>query len=105
MEGTLSVPLETYQAAVSQLASAERNRRAGDGTLPNPGLPVNADYAACASLIERAMHHLDESLPNAQLERSLSAYLALEYGTRALGRWMDCAIAIRMQKESEKGFS
>ena len=82
---------ESYADALERLRGAEQNRRSGDGTLdvtPGADDAVDDDYAASTTLISTAMGHLDESLPNGQRRRTLSAFAALEYGTRALGAWL-----------------
>lgn len=83
------VRAKDYAAARDCLDLAENSRRSGDGTLDvSPAADPSEDYAACTTLISQAMHHLDEALPNGQRIRTLSAYAALEYGTRALGAYL-----------------
>lgn len=76
---------------------AERNRRSRDGTLPTTPGPAddpNTDYAAATILIGLGLSHLDEGLPNGQLDRVRPAFGALQYGVRAL----EAFIAKRLPK-------
>lgn len=46
------------------------------------------DYATAGMAVQRAMHHLDESLPTGQRRRGELAYRMLREGTDDLGVWM-----------------
>jgi hypothetical protein len=74
------------------LRSAEEHRRSGAGSLdvtPAQGETPASDYAAATSLISRAVHHLDESLPGGQAQRTATAYAALKMGVELLGEWLN----------------
>lgn len=47
------------------------------------------DYAQAGMCIQLAMHHLDESLPTGQKERSEKALALLMIGTAMLSEWME----------------
>lgn len=49
------------------------------------GLP---DYASAGLKIQVAMHHLDESIPNGQLERTRAGLRLLNEGTAELTAWL-----------------
>lgn len=78
------------------LAEAERNRRSPssedlekDANLrfdpaPTPDGDPAGDWAAAGTLISRAMHHLDESIPNGQAIRTNTALGALVLGVDLL---------------------
>ena len=89
------LPIEWYSdnldEAREHLNAAERVRRSKDGTLdvtPQLHEPVGEDYAAATVLIGLGQQHLDEALPNGQMERVRHAYSALEYGVFALGKFI-----------------
>jgi hypothetical protein len=73
----------------SLLEKAETARRVGvgDGPITQSGEP-DGDYAAATLLVSGAMHHLDESLPNRQVERTRAALGALELGTLLLADYL-----------------
>lgn len=78
------------------LSEAERNRRSPstedlekEATLrfdpaPTPDGDPAGDWAAAGMLISRAMHHLDESIPNGQTTRTSTALGALVLGVELL---------------------
>ena len=80
----------TFGDAKAALFAAEQLRRTGDGTLNvvPPTEDPNQDYSAPLTLIGLALHHLEESLPNGQLERTQHALSALNWGATQLSRWL-----------------
>lgn len=83
--------LKSYHAAKNHLEWAEQCRRKEDGgfrVTPLSSEHPDDDYAAVGVLISTAMQHLDESIPNGQIDRTAHAYRALEYGAERLGAWL-----------------
>lgn len=75
------------ELANMMLQQAEDNRRVGAGEFqagPMPGAAVTADWSVAAGIIDRACHHLDESLPNGQRDRTSAALGALLLGAEML---------------------
>lgn len=86
-----SVTLDLIRVAAEMLAdTAERFRR--EPTTMNAS-PLNVhgvlDYATAAQMITTAMHHLDESIPNGQKERTEQSMTLLRLGATQLGAWLD----------------
>lgn len=50
---------------------------------------LSFDYSHAGTLIDRAVHHLDEGLPNGQYLRCKFAFAMLKRGTYELEVWMD----------------
>lgn len=73
----------------SLLDKAEACRRLGVGgvQITQSGEP-DGDYAAATLLVSGAMHHLDESLPNRQYERTRAALGALQLGALLLADYL-----------------
>ena len=46
------------------------------------------DYASAGLKVDLACSHLEESLPNRQLERTSAAYKLLNEGVQELGVWL-----------------
>lgn len=91
------------QRAHSMLLRAEGMRREPAGFDPSAGVPgigANAeptrldihpsgDWGAAGLIIERATHHLNESIPNGQRDRTSAALGALRIGVALLERALD----------------
>lgn len=92
LEHPLLGPVADHETACLMLKQAEEHRRAGDGTLAKVVCHPEEDYAAATLLVARAMHHLDEALPNGQRERTLAAYGALRFGVYSLGQYLARAL-------------
>jgi hypothetical protein len=78
---------------------AENVRREPNGSLdvsPAQGKEFNADedYATCLQLVTDGMQHLDESLPNGQLARTLSAFVAVRTGVELFRSWLDKRVTV-----------
>lgn len=70
-------------------AAAEDLRRSRSGQLNTvPTAPPLLDYASAGLKIDLAKHHLDESLPNGQLDRSVAAFKLLRAGVEELAVWL-----------------
>lgn len=83
----LMYPRELAALAQQMLDDAERNRRTPEphfATGPLPNTPVHGDWGAAGMIIQRAMHHLEESLPNGQAARTQPALGALLIGVEML---------------------
>lgn len=83
----LMYPRELAALAQQMLADAETNRRTAEPhfeTGPLQGQPVEGDWGSAGMMIQRAMHHLEESLPNGQLARTQPALGALVIGVQLL---------------------
>lgn len=83
----------TYTPDQRYAILAESQRREACGRLdvhPTPGgvVPKLPDYAESCTRIQRGLQHLDESLPNGQLQRTRYAYLLLRSGVDTLGAWL-----------------
>lgn len=83
----------TRDAQAAQLASlAEKDPEVFRREPKNmSSLPVNTpilDYAQAGTLIDKAMHHLNESLPNGQKRRTETAFAMLEDGCAAMRVWL-----------------
>ena len=66
-------------------AALEALRRGGDQTLDiTPAACPDKDYAAALQRVQLALHHLDESLPNAQRARTEAALKVLIRGASEL---------------------
>lgn len=71
--------------AERMLEVAELARRNGLGTFTfAPEVDPAADYAGAGIVIERALAHLNESIPNRQLTRTRNALGALRLGVELL---------------------
>ncbi len=85
---TIELPVENLIVlGNAMLAEAEKARRAATPAFdagPTPDGDPNGDWAAAGMLIGRAMHHLDESIPNGQTTRTVHATGALKLGTELL---------------------
>jgi 8-oxo-dGTP diphosphatase len=66
---------------------AHRRERKTFDTSPIPGF-TGRDYAAAATMIQMAMHHLDESIPNGQKRRTELAMELMEHGIADLHDWL-----------------
>lgn len=66
---------------------AESHRREPNGTLDTTARGTT-DYVTGALKVQRAMHHLDESLPGGQLQRTQAAFKLLEAGVAELEAWL-----------------
>lgn len=60
----------------------------GPSGLVAPPLAFVTDYAEALNHIDAGAVHLAESLPGAQLERTVTAYLLLRAGVEELGVWL-----------------
>ncbi len=54
----------------------------------NTGPSAPVDYGAAGLKVDRAKHHLDESIPNKQHGRTVAAYHALREGCDELYLWL-----------------
>lgn len=82
-------PAQLSALALQMLHDAEANRRSKAPlfeTGPVPGHPVEGDWGAAGMIIQRAMHHLEEALPNGQVARAQPALGALMIGIDLLVR-------------------
>lgn len=70
------------------MRQAESHRRELATMDATPVAPLTLDYSGPGMFIQRAMHHLDEALPNGQRLRAEIAYRMLQRGTAELGVWM-----------------
>jgi hypothetical protein len=90
IEAPVLVPasaLVAFGRSLLEKAEAARRVGVGDGPITQSGEP-DGDYAAATLLISGAMHHLDESLPNRQVERTRAALGALQLGTVLLADFL-----------------
>jgi len=90
IEAPVLVPaaaLVLFGRSLIDKAEACRRVGVGEGLNTQSGEP-DGDYAAATLLISGAMHHLDESLPNRQLERTRAALGALQLGTLLLADYL-----------------
>lgn len=73
--------------ATQMLSGAESKRRDANGSFDPAarGAPT-ADWGLAGTIIARAVHHLDEAVPNGQAERVSLAMGALLIGTSMLER-------------------
>jgi hypothetical protein len=88
---------QSVEAAQQMLAYAEKMRRVGNNTFdasPLKDIHPSGDWAAAGVLVSQAMHHLDESLPSGQLERTAAALGALRIGAQL----MQTALGVRNVK-------
>lgn len=85
-----SEAISVYAQGLNHLNLARENQRVGVGTLNTlPETDPNHDYACALQLAGSAGQILDESLPNAQLDRSMRALRAMEVGVQLLRLWFD----------------
>lgn len=90
VEAAVLVPasaLVLFGRSLLDRAEACRRVGVGDGPITQSGEP-DGDYAAATLLVSGAMHHLDESLPNRQVERTRAALGALQLGTTLLADYL-----------------
>ncbi len=79
---TLARDPQLIETLVQEL---EASRRLGNGTLNVSWSPTSTiDYASAGTKIDTAVHHLDEALPNGQLQRSVLAFKLLKLGVAEL---------------------
>lgn len=70
-------------------AALEGARRGGDGTLNiHPGADPDKDYAAALNFMAMGLSHLEEGLPNGQMERVQLAYASMARGLMILGEFL-----------------
>lgn len=76
----------TLKGAATALENA---RRGGDGTLNiHPGADPDKDYAAALNFMAMGLSHLEEGLPNGQMERVQLAYASMARGLMILGEFL-----------------
>jgi hypothetical protein len=73
---------ETHRREPAGSFDSSANIPLSDGTRMKE--PPDADWGAASVIIDRAIHHLAESLPSGQLKRTRAALGALELGTALL---------------------
>lgn len=79
----------TFKAPLPAEGEDPETYRREKPTLDACPLPDDSvDYGVAGTSIDKAMHHLDEGLPNGQRLRSATAYALLAQGVRDLGLWM-----------------
>lgn len=90
-EGSVPKPTPTVQslslAGVRQ--ALETTRRGSDGTMDiSPSRNPDDDYAASLNFLAMGLRHLEEGLPNAQMPRVRTAFLAMERGMEIMKRFL-----------------
>jgi len=70
------------------LELAELNRRKGDGGFNRDPIPGGPEYATGGTMIDAAIMHLDESIPNGQFDRTYHAFQALRAGVQEMAAFL-----------------
>lgn len=77
-----------YAEICLRKAEEHRRERGTLSTVPHQGV---VDYGDACTLVQQAMHHLDEALPTGQRIRGREALMALTVGASALTAYMHAA--------------
>lgn len=94
---SVSYLVTAARAMIDAAESLRRESNLGFDPAARPAPSPDTDWAVAGLLIGRAMHHLDESLPNGQKERTMHALGALQIGVELLvaelaSRGVNCSI-------------
>lgn len=76
---------EVLKYFVGHIEALRKERSNMDASPVTTNVP---DYAAAGNLIDKAIFHLDEALPNGQLIRAGAALVLMKEGVAQLEKWM-----------------